>query len=138
MNNRPAAVPLVTVDPFFSIWSSSDCLYETNPVHWCGESQKIKGALLIDGKRYAFLGEAMRYPVITQKAIDVTATATEYTFENEKVSLKCRFTSPLLLDDMALVSRPCTYIDFEVEKKDANRIKTITKKIRYNFYICNS
>ena len=36
MKFRPAAVPLITVDPFFSVWSCSDALYATPTEHWSG------------------------------------------------------------------------------------------------------
>ena len=119
---RAASVPLVVHDPFFSIWSPADHLYDDELVHWSGARQKTRGYIKVDGKTYAFLGNAKKYQAIPQKYIDVTATATEYVFENDEVVLKCRFTSPLLLDDMLLVSRPCTYIDFEVEKKNAKEV----------------
>lgn len=86
-------------------------------MHWSGQIQKLKGAIEIDGKEYVFLGYKAENAYIPQKSVNVTATATEYFFENEDVVLRCRFTSPLVLDDMLLTSRPCTYVDFEVEKK---------------------
>jgi len=119
---RAASVPLVLHDPFFSIWSSADHLYDHDTVHWSGAKQQMRGYLTVDGKRYSFLGYLDVNEVLPQKSIDVTATATEYVFENDEVKLTCRFTSPLLLDDMVLVSRPCTYIDFEVEKKSASEV----------------
>lgn len=119
---RAASIPLVLHDPFFSIWSSANHLYDADPVHWSGAKQRIRGYLIVDGKKYAFLGYKEFDYFLPQKSIDVTATATEYIFENEEVQLKCRFTSPLLLDDMVLVSRPCTYVDFEVEKKTASEV----------------
>ena len=119
---RAASVPLVLHDPFFSIWSSADHLYDHDTVHWSGAKQQMRGYLTVDGKRYSFLGYLDVNEVLPQKSIDVTATATEYVFENNEVKLTCRFTSPLLLDDMVLVSRPCTYIDFEVEKKSASEV----------------
>ena len=115
--NRAASIPLVTHDPFFSLWSPADHLYDAETEHWSGNTQRIRGTIFVGGKRYTFLGHKGVDMVIPQKSIDVTATATEYVFENEEVKLTCRFTSPLLLDDMILVSRPCTYVDFEVEKK---------------------
>ena len=45
-------------------------------------------------------------------------SSTTYTFENEKIILNVKFISPLVLDDLTLVSRPCTYIDYTVEKKE--------------------
>ena len=115
--NRAASIPLITHDPFFSLWSPADHLYDADTEHWSGNRQRIKGHIFVNGKKYAFLGNKEVENIIPQKSIDVTVTATEYVFENEEVTLKCRFTSPLLLDDMILVSRPCTYVDFEVEKK---------------------
>jgi len=119
---RAASIPLILHDPFFSIWSSADHLYDHDTVHWSGKKQQIRAYLTVDGKRYCFMGYKDVNEVLPQTSIDVTATATEYVFENEMVKLKCRFTSPLLLDDMVLVSRPCTYIDFEVEKKAASNV----------------
>ncbi len=36
---RAASIPLVLHDPYFSIWSSTDHLYDADPVHWCGRRQ---------------------------------------------------------------------------------------------------
>ncbi len=120
---KAASVPLVTHDPFFSIWSSSDCLYDSDTVHWSGICQRMNGYLVADGKAYSFMGKRIPCAMLPQVSRKVTATATEYVFENEKAALTLRFTSPLLLDDMVLVSRPCTYVDFEVEKKDVQEIE---------------
>ena len=114
---RAACVPLVTHDPFFSIWSAADQLHDSDTVHWSGALQRLKGHLMVDGKKYVFLGERTGDSFLPQTAVEVTATASQYTFENEKLRLICRFTSPLLLDDPLLVSRPCTYIDLTVIKK---------------------
>ena len=119
---KAASIPLVLHDPYFSIWSSADHLYDKDPVHWCGRRQQMRGYLNVDGKVYCFMGEKEFLEVLPQKAIDVTATATEYIFENEEVRLACRFTSPLIPDNMTLVSRPCTYVDFTVEKKSASAV----------------
>lgn len=119
---KAASIPLVLHDPFFSIWSSADHLYDQDTVHWCGERQQMRGYLTVDDRKYCFMGYKEVHDYIPQKSIEVTATATEYIFENDEVKLKCRFTSPLLLDDMVLVSRPCTYVDFEVEKKKACKV----------------
>ncbi len=121
--NKAVSIPLITHDPFTSIWSSADHLYDKDMVHWCGASQTVRGYLIIDGVRYVFMGDYRMHRPIPQKSIDVTATSTKYEFENDLVSVKCRFTSPLLLNDMVLVSRPCTYIDIEVEKKNASNVE---------------
>lgn len=118
MNTKKAAsIPLILHDPFFSVWSSTDHLNDKDTTHWSGVRQKLLGIVDIDNKEYCFMGLKDGCEAIPQTAIDVTATSTEYVFENEKLTLKVRFTSPLLLSDMVLVSRPCTYVDFGVTKK---------------------
>lgn len=114
---RAASIPLIVHDPYFSIWSSADHLYDKNTVHWCKRRQKICGYVTVDDAVYGFMGNPEFHQVIPQQYVDVTATATEYYFENEKIGLKVRFTTPLLLEDLTLVSRPCTYVDFEISKK---------------------
>ncbi|MBR5868530.1 MAG: DUF4965 domain-containing protein [Clostridia bacterium] len=116
---RAASIPLIAHDPFFSIWSSADHLNDADPVHWSGIRQKMRGYLKVDGKTYVFLGDPDFLEALPQVGVDVTATATTYTFENEEVVFTCRFTSPVIPTDLILASRPCTYVDFGVERKTA-------------------
>lgn len=120
---RAMSIPLVLHDPYFSIWSSTDHLYDADPVHWSGIRQQMRGYVTVDGVVYSFLGDKEFHDVIPQNYVDVTATATEYGFENDKIQLKVRFVSPLLLDNLILVSRPCTYVDIAVCKKTACEVK---------------
>ncbi len=120
---KAASIPLVLHDPFFSVWSGADQLTGKDTTHWSGIRQKMLGTVEIDGKKYRFMGLEDGCEAIPQTDVDVTATATEYTFENEKLILQVRFVSPLLLSDMLLVSRPCTYVDFAVIKKTQCQVK---------------
>lgn len=119
--NRAASIPLILHDPYFSIWAKADKLYEEDTVHWCGKPQRLFGILTIDDEHYGFLGKQEFIKVIPQQSIEVTATATRFCFKNELAELQVSFRSPLLLDRPALLSKPCTYIDFKL---------TCTKEIK--------
>lgn len=53
-----------------------------------------------------------------QQDVEVTATQTIYRFQAGKVNLKVTFTSPLLMDDLNLLSRPVSYITYSVKAND--------------------
>ena len=59
---RAASIPLVTHDPYFSIWSSSDHLYDTDTVHWTGKRQQIRGYLTVDSAEEVLLDGGLTMP----------------------------------------------------------------------------
>ncbi|MFZ4399937.1 MAG: glutaminase domain-containing protein [Bacteroidales bacterium] len=56
-NRLAPAYPLITHDPYFSIWSATDNLTESITQHWTGSNHAITGMLKVDGKIWHFMGE---------------------------------------------------------------------------------
>jgi hypothetical protein len=125
---RMPAYPLITHDTYFSVWSFSDTLNNSNTVHWTGKPQPLKGTLMVDSQYYYFLGtpsdtpaggiDADRIHPAAQEWVNVMATQTQYHFVCSGVDLTLTFTSPLLLSDLALLSRPVTYVSFRLRSND--------------------
>jgi hypothetical protein len=119
------AYPLITHDPYFSIWSFSDVLTDKPTTHWTGKEQALTGLIRVDDQTYRFMGseevtsaDQGTSAVATQTSVKLNATQTIYTFTCGKVNLTLSFTSPLLLSDLDLLSRPVTYIDYTVRSND--------------------
>jgi hypothetical protein len=124
---RPPAVPLVVHDPYFSIWSMADDLAAKNTSHWSGADEPITGLLRIDGKVRRFIGGQSRGAAIdTMRQISrqVTPTSTVYGFESDGVHLDLTFLTPALPDDLDVLSRPLTYINFDLRSTDGRNHST--------------
>lgn len=119
---RPPAVPLITVDPYFSVWSPSDKLNDEITMHWTGKPNTILGIANIDRKDYRFLGKLPNdeTPAMAQVARDMNAFSSTYVFEDANVRLTAIFTTPLLLDDLDICSRPVSYLKIKAESLDGN------------------
>jgi len=77
--------------------------------------------VIVDDVSYRFLGTvAVGELKIPQQTLDITATRTICTFENDLMGFSVTFLSPLLLDDPALASRPLSYITVSFSKKPVN------------------
>ena len=55
----------------------------------------------------------------TQKSASVLPTQTIYTFDCGPVEMDLIFTTPLLMDDLELMSRPVSYVSYQVRSKDS-------------------
>ena len=121
------AYPLITVDPFFSIWSPCDNLYDGNTIMWYGEEKRLSGTVEIDGKNYRFMGKGS-YPHIKQTGRNVDPGCTEYVFENKKIRLTVGFWTPLIVSEPDFLGSPVSYIDYSVQILDGKthgiKIKT--------------
>lgn len=109
MKLRPPSVPLITVDPYFSVWSAADKLNEKPTEHWTASPNTINGTVTVDGEEFAFMGIPGQ-PVIEQIFLDVSALVTDYVFSNEKIVLNISFYTPLFTDDLYRLSRPVSYM----------------------------
>jgi hypothetical protein len=118
------AYPLLVHDPYFSIWSFSDNLTDVQTTHWTGKQQPLSGLIRVDDQTYRFMG-AGNAQVATQRSVDVSATQTKYTFSCGPVDLTVDFTSPLIVTDLELLSRPVSYIDFATHSSDGKSHKVI-------------
>lgn len=85
---RPPAVPLVTHDPYFSIWSMTDDLNASPTRHWTGKAQRLTGLVRIDGNVFRWMGDAPRSAAaLPQTGLTGTPTRTVYQFAGQGVSL---------------------------------------------------
>ncbi|MBR1609229.1 MAG: DUF4964 domain-containing protein, partial [Kiritimatiellae bacterium] len=114
MKLRPPSVPLVTVDPYFALWSPSDKLTDVDTTHWTGRANLLRGVAVVDGKPYRFLGRGPE-PALEQKSLSVDFFSTRAVFEGAGIRLSATFTTPLLPDDFAVMSRPVSFAEIAVE-----------------------
>ena len=125
---RPPAVPLVSVEPHFSVWSPSDRLYDADTIHWAGAKQPLSILLEADGTTYRLCGRGrgklLELPVLPQTSCRVGATMTSYSFSDGKgLSAEIDFTTPRMTDDLEVFSRPVTYVTVRVKGAEKATVK---------------
>lgn len=113
------ATPLVTCDPYFSIWSPADRLTDADTVHWTGKPHRLTSLASIDGKLYRLMGtQPAAAPALEQTGVTITPTQTVYQFSGDGVKLHVTFTTPALPENVDLLSRPITYVTYRVQAEN--------------------
>lgn len=131
---RAPCIPLITHDPYFSVWSATDNLYDSDTIHWTGAPHPIKGIVTVDGKDYRFMGSGNEN-TLTQTDVDIAALTTVYTFEGAGIKLTATFLSPLFPDRLEILSRPVTCLKLAYESLDGSD-HTVTAVITVGEEIC--
>ncbi len=121
---RPPAVPLVQVDPFFSVWSPADKLTDADTTHWTAQKQPMSAILTVDGEQFRLLGsEPANIAALPQTGTSVRPTQTICTFENAKLTVELRFSNAAMPEDLEAFSRPVTYVTLRTKMKDGKARK---------------
>lgn len=118
-NLRPPAVPLVTCDPYFSIWSPSNSLAGADTTHWTGRQHRLHSSVTIDGQSWRLMGaQPSSLRPLLQRSVRVLPTRTIYEFASNEVALTLTFTTPALPESIDLLSWPVTYLTWTAKSLD--------------------
>ena len=116
---RPPAVPLVTSDPYLSIWSEADHLNDDVTRHWTHHPNSLVSIIRIDGQSYRLMGnDPTAVPAFPQTGVQVFPTRSIYQFDNGHVHVTMTFMSPALPHDLDALSKPLSYITWKVVSTD--------------------
>lgn len=135
MKLRAPCVPLITIDPYFSVWSKDTVLNYSSAVHWTGKDNHIMGTVTVDGKEYTFFGYNRDLYKLNQVSLDIDALSTTAVMENDEITLKAVFTSPVIADDYKLLTRPVSYLSVSYSSKDG-RPHDVKISIRASEELC--
>ena len=116
---RPPAVPLVTFDPYLSIWSDDDQLTGRNTVHWTKREHSLVSLIRVDGQTFRLMGnDPAAVPPLPQTGLTVTPTRSIYQFEGSNVHVTLTFMTPALPQDLDALALPLSYITWQVRSVD--------------------
>jgi hypothetical protein len=122
---RPPAVPLIAHDPYFSIWSAADHLTDAATTHWTGKPNSLSVLIRVDGRVSSLTGGGGRggrggaaQNAFQQVGLEVLPTRTIYQFSGASVKVELTFFTPALTDDLEVLSRPLSYVEYTVTSTD--------------------
>ncbi len=118
-------MPLVTFDPYLSIWSDADTLTERN--HGALDAHRehsLASLIRIDGKAYRLMGaEPKAVPAFKQVSLQVSPTRSVYEFEEAGVHVTLTFMTAALPHDLDIFSRPLSYLTWMSAPLTAQNMK---------------
>lgn len=116
---RPPAVPLMVHNSYFSVWAFSERLTEADILNWTRTPNPITCLVNVDGRNFRLMGDAKSpLPVLEQKNLVVYPTRTVFLFSNQELEVELSFLSPVLVEDLKLLARPVSFVQWKVRSLD--------------------
>ncbi|MBR2983445.1 MAG: DUF4964 domain-containing protein, partial [Kiritimatiellae bacterium] len=128
---RPPSVPVVSCDPFFSIWSPSENPTDADTEIWFGAKQPIRVYVTLDGVKYRIMGgkadlqwrdRGYDVPALRFAGCEVRPLTSVFRMTDgfgRNVTLECM--TPKFTDNLDVFSRPVAY--FTVKAEGAKTVK---------------
>ena len=112
-------MPLVTSDPYLSIWCEADHLNDDSTKHWTHREHSLVSLIRIDGKTFRLMGkDPKEIPAFPQTGVVVLPTRSIYDFEDGQLHVTMTFLTPALPSDLNAFSLPLSFIDWQVRSVD--------------------
>ena len=116
---RPPAVPLITHNPYLSIWSEADHLNDKATTHWTRRDHSLVSLIRVDGKTQRLMGnDPASVPAMPQVAVKVLPTRSIYDFDDSHIHVTMTFMTAALPHDLDVLTRPLSYITWDVRSVD--------------------
>lgn len=125
MKMRMPSIPLITIDPYFSVWT--DNINGKPTTHWTAAENNIIGYVTVDGQVLRFLGDDDNCQKMNVISIDADTFSTTAVYEDAGIRLTAKFTSPMLVTDLYYASRPVSYLKLSYENIDVKEHKVTAK-----------
>jgi len=137
MRLRAPAYPLITIDPYFNVWSAADHPAETDTVHWTDKPITMSIIANVDGKDYRLVGKyaSEEIPEANLTSVDCNAFSTVYSYLISGAKIELKFTSPIIPDDLYMLSRPISYLEVTKDTCDCRRHE-VSVRVEVSEEIC--
>lgn len=122
MKLRAPSIPIITIDPYISIWLPADRVNDCDTAHWTGKDMPVRVYLNVDGREYILLGNDGKSEKAEQTDIEITAMSTSVGFNAGGAKANITFTAPMFLDNYELLSRPLNYMHVSCDRKATVRV----------------
>ncbi|MEM6312721.1 MAG: DUF4965 domain-containing protein [Planctomycetota bacterium] len=113
------ATPLITHNPYFSVWSFAELPHAETTVHWTGTPQPVSVCVRVGGAGYRVVGPDpdKAIPVVIE-ATRITATSTTLVGTAGSLAVEVCFRSPLLPGDIDTLGRAATFVEVRLRSID--------------------